>query len=131
MRWSGFVSIAALAFVCMGCGSSIDVKGLREQARRIEVVKTAHDGSFEEKRVIESTDSIGQLLSVVSNKDAPQVACLYDYEYRCFDDESELFFLVQLNSAHLCQGAVFKHDGELHYRYLSNDGAEYLKSLFN
>lgn len=113
------------------CGGGLDVKGLVGKARRIEVVRTDEGGEASGKMVVHSVDSIGQLLSVVSNTDAPQVTCDYDYEYRCFDDESKLFFLVQLNSAHLCQGAVFEHEGEVYYRYLSDDGAEYLKTLFN
>lgn len=131
MRCSGLIFSTLIAVLCLSCSSGVDVQELSNRAKRIEIVKTNKEGILEAKRVIESADSIDQLLSVVGNKDAPQVACLYDYEYRCFDNERKLFFLVHLNSAHLCQGAVFKHKGEVHYRYLSNGGAEYLKNLFN
>jgi len=117
--------------VLVGCGSGLDVGHLGKKTTRLEVVKTDSSGHLEASRILESPDSIQMVLAVVSNSDAPEVSCDYNYELRCFDGNDEFFFLVELNSADICQSAVFKYEGELYYRYLDDRGADYLETLFN
>ncbi|MGB0431914.1 MAG: hypothetical protein ACPGLV_15675 [Bacteroidia bacterium] len=123
-----------VVFVCViglfSCGSGNEIKELAQHTEEIEIKKLDSMGTLLKSKTITNKAEIKNLLSVISNAEAPLYKCGFDYELRCKLSNNK-FVAIELNSADICAVASFIYNDELMYRYLNKDNLVQLENQLN
>ena len=117
--------------ILSSCSSEVDLSSVLRSTSRAEILHFDKKGNVISQKEFHDKDTIGKMFSVLSNSDAPEIACEPDFEIRCFGKANKIIFLVQLNSQELCNNAIFLYEDEMYHRYLSENGVETLRTLLN
>ncbi|MFY0672240.1 MAG: hypothetical protein JXQ87_02470 [Bacteroidia bacterium] len=118
-----------LTMLC-SCGGGNELKSLISNTQEIELKRVDTAGAVLSRITISDKKEIKELLSVVSNAEAPSYKCGHDYEIQCKLNDNN-FVAIDLNSDDICSMASFIYKDELMFRYLNKEKLELLKSKLN
>jgi hypothetical protein len=121
--------IISLTFL-HSCGSDNELKSLISNTQEIELKMVDSNGTVLNSTIISDKKEIKELLSVVSNAEAPTYKCGHNYEMLC-KLSNKNFVAIDLNSDDICSVASFIYNDELMFKYLNKDKLELLQSKLN
>ncbi|MCB0738478.1 MAG: hypothetical protein KDC92_13255 [Bacteroidetes bacterium] len=118
------------AILVSACGSEVNLKHVSKKIDYVQVAKfNIQTGDKIGSVTVKDPKEIKSLLGHIGSSEAPWMKCGHDFELHCFKKDGTSF-LIEVNSDELCRTAVFNYEDETQSRYFSEDGVEWLNTLF-
>ncbi len=120
------IIVLLFSFGLCACGTDGEIEEIIKLTKEVEIKKLDTTGNIVSAKVLDDRKEFEQLLSVISNAEAPSYKCGFDYEIKCKLSDNN-FIAIELNSADICAVASFVYDDELMFRYLNKEKIEELE----